>query len=229
MLNTAIVLVFACAWIADRWPSLTLLALLFAFIIVAGEVIILCLLSAKKASSGQAHSPREEIDPPFAEEVDYSIVSDDDADQRRKLARERLVRLVLKKFAEQHASRNWPIPTIEHRGDNVELDRWAAVLAKNYAAASYALYLLETSANKSNTAPQRNARRLPAKPELVNWKIVTHGGDAFNVEAGAFEIEHFGGHTNIRVLDPSRVTIEGTRRGVKSEVAPADISVPIYQ
>jgi len=54
---------------------------------------------------------------------------------------------------------------------------------------------------------------------LANWKIVTHGHDAFNVEAGAFEIEYFQGQTNIRVLDLSRVTIEGAARGKKSELA----------
>jgi hypothetical protein len=51
--------------------------------------------------------------------------------------------------------------------------------------------------------------------ELEKWKLVRHSDEAFNIKAGAFEIEYFHGKTNIRVLDSSRVTVEGENRGEK--------------
>jgi hypothetical protein len=70
---------------------------------------------------------------------------------------------------------------------------------------------------------------VPNIPELVKWKIVPHSENAFNVVAGSFEIEHFHGKTNIRILDPSHVTVEGATRGTKSKAAAPDIPVPVYQ
>jgi hypothetical protein len=65
-------------------------------------------------------------------------------------------------------------------------------------------------------------------PELEKWKIIPVSKDAFNVVAGAFEIEYFHGRTNIRVLDPTSVTVEGPNRGEKSEVAPPEVRPAVW-
>ncbi|BAL77071.1 DNA helicase [Bradyrhizobium cosmicum] len=70
---------------------------------------------------------------------------------------------------------------------------------------------------------QRSVSQLPTLPD---WKIVPQGQEAFTIDAGAFEIEHFGGRTNIRVHDPERVTVEGAKRGsavagIQPELKPA--------
>jgi hypothetical protein len=74
---------------------------------------------------------------------------------------------------------------------------------------------------------------IPVKPllpdELAKWELITHGRHAFNVIAGSFEIEHFHGQTNIRVLDPLRVTLESEVRGVKPAAASSEMGAPIYQ
>jgi hypothetical protein len=57
-------------------------------------------------------------------------------------------------------------------------------------------------------------RHQPQLAELEKWRLVVQGDQAFNIAAGAFEIEHFHGKTNIRVLDTSRVTVETGKRGV---------------
>ena len=71
-------------------------------------------------------------------------------------------------------------------------------------------------------------RRKPIT-ELEKLKVVAHGNDAFNIVAGAFEIEFFHGRTNIRVLDSSKVTIEGANRGEKLPGLPPAHQPPTYQ
>ena len=56
-------------------------------------------------------------------------------------------------------------------------------------------------------------RRRKPFAELEKWRIVAQGDKAFHISAGAFEIEHFHGMTNIRVIDASRVTVETSKRG----------------
>jgi hypothetical protein len=66
---------------------------------------------------------------------------------------------------------------------------------------------------------------------LKKWYLVVQGDEAFNIAAGAFEIEHFHGKTNIRVLDTSRVSVEiGTgKRGVSLSDAPPGLKPATYQ
>jgi hypothetical protein len=49
-------------------------------------------------------------------------------------------------------------------------------------------------------------------PELKKWHASTQGDGAFSVDAGVFQIDHFHGATNIRVIDTAHVTVEGRKR-----------------
>jgi hypothetical protein len=70
-------------------------------------------------------------------------------------------------------------------------------------------------------------RRFPAL-SCDDWQVIPQGQDAFTVDAGAFAIEHFGGKTNIRILDPLRVSIEGPTRGVPVDNSPPGINTENY-
>jgi hypothetical protein len=64
--------------------------------------------------------------------------------------------------------------------------------------------------------------------ESEKWQLVPQGKRAFKIEAGVLEIEYFHGHTNIRVMDASRVTVEGNTRGSKIKGADWDILAPLW-
>lgn len=51
LLNTTLLLLFASAWVSDRWPELTIPAIGIAFILVIGAAILLY-VAAKNASKG---------------------------------------------------------------------------------------------------------------------------------------------------------------------------------
>ncbi len=67
----------------------------------------------------------------------------------------------------------------------------------------------------------------PAAP-LDAWKLVAHGDRSFNIVAGTFEIEYFHGQVNIRILDPTKVTVEGSDRGAPVISVPPLVKAPIY-
>ncbi len=64
--------------------------------------------------------------------------------------------------------------------------------------------------------------------EAAAWNISAQGKDAFTVTAGAFEIEHFHGKTNIRVLDTSQVTVEGPTRGSRLNIETDQVKPPSW-
>ena len=64
--------------------------------------------------------------------------------------------------------------------------------------------------------------------ELAKWRYTSRGERAFSVTAGAFEIDHFHGHTNIRVLDPSTVTVQGLTEDEDGRVHPAQLRTPMW-
>jgi hypothetical protein len=72
-------------------------------------------------------------------------------------------------------------------------------------------------------------RRLPA--EIRKWTLSEQSENAFTVEAGAFVIEHFHGHTNIKVNDPDRVTVQPSPQISTSDIrnfALAGLKFPVF-
>lgn len=65
--------------------------------------------------------------------------------------------------------------------------------------------------------------------ELAKWTIAVRNKNSFSVTAGPFEIDLFHGHYNIRVLDPSTVTVQGIARDDDGCEVPAALRAPTFQ
>jgi hypothetical protein len=136
-------------------------------------------------------------------------------------------------------------PPVQEENESSEIERIHAVLlgprragvwaasdvwaVPHHGASAYLLVPIGAGRSRSLLAAEVIRRRRQSEGELANWKLIKHSETAFNVAAGAFEIEYFNGHTNIRVLDSSRVTIEGPQRGAAEDIIPPGIRPPSYQ
>jgi len=105
---------------------------------------------------------------------------------------------------------------------------WAALMLRETSSKKHELETLFFDLSKDYSATllgvhrrRHDISRLPA--QLRAWELEVVDPNAFQIKAGDFEIEHFHGQTNIRVLNPSVVTVEGPRRGVMLPDAPAGL------
>lgn len=235
LLNASLFVLFACAWVADRWPSLAGAAIFLGFIVVIAEAAIFYF--AKNALKKSVPTGRELV---WAEESRVSepaevylhpnpIEPDLVTFHRHTVMANRMMvhrqAILMAKLYKQRARASevvtWALTDLEEGQARTlqEAERMRAV------ARSLQVWV---DAKHLETWPSWEATRRPPSKELANWKLHHQGEEAFNITAGAFEIEHFHGRTNIRILDPSRVTVESERRGDLSPVAPAGLNPAIY-
>ena len=223
LLNATLVILFATAWVSDRWPELTLPAILLALVVVVGQAILFYYF-ARKSSSRDAEQvvshkyPREVAD----------LVSP----EINRLA-------ALTHLLEDHKTEvDYRVYTTAidlltkprlHRG--AIMRHYFVHSALRPRASQPSTWALATLREKESLYAMIWEPELPRvrSSELAKWKVVPQGDEAFKLVAGAFEIEVFHGLTNIRILDSSRVTIEGEASGTRSKVAPLGIRPPRYQ
>lgn len=228
LLNATLLLLFASAWVSDRWPEYTLTAIVSAFIVVIGEVILLYVMAKRAASQSNSQFPVPKV-------VDSQRVQHDHDLPVEVLSRDVVFQRDFGDALTEHESLvlHHRYMMLHHQNNMLYALRPRASRVSTWALAA----LLEDQAARVVTvrnlkiARERIARELapPISRELEKWKVVPHGDEAFNIVAGAFEIEFFHGLTNIRILDSSRVTVEGETRGVKSKAAPPNIRPARYQ
>lgn len=198
LLYAALLLVFASAWASDTWPRLTVPAILFAVLVVLGEAIAL-VWAARRLRSNEMASKNTVVLDYVSRELHSSL----------------------------HSVGKW---SSEHHDLDVLLLNENQVL--RYRASRPSTWAMGRGLNDELCAPiiQRSLRQ-PLQSQLPspirNWKITGESTDAFNIEAGAFEIQHFHGQTNIRVIDPDQVTVEGVRRDSSGRDAPVAIREPV--
>jgi hypothetical protein len=225
-------LLFASAWVADQWPEFTIPALVLAAVVVFGDAVLFAVLARQAASKDGASQGVQD------EKREISDVVFEEPEERRHA--DVVAAWFSSTINEQHLI---ALTSVEQRRAMVEqrraIYRWHLHYALRQSRASRAWTLAALSEETFRALDKAQlqlwlARELfePRRiisPELEKWKVVTHSKDAFNIVAGAFEIEHFHGRTNIRVLDASRVTVEGTKRGEKPKGVLPDIRPAIYQ
>jgi hypothetical protein len=245
LLNATLLLVFATAWVSHSWPEFTVPAIVLAFAIVIGEAALLYVAAKKEAAASEAAASRAS-----AEAVRRLEAREGSGSSEVVLAQNRsmveyadLISAYQRYFSEHHkdasrellrdrellaAHHHYMVYALRPRASRVS--SWAlATLHENRSL--YLAFARELELRLASEVELRRALRanFMAPSELAKWKVTTQGEEAFNISAGAFEIEYFRGRTNIRVLDSSRVTVEDERRGVKSKVAPPGMDAPIYQ
>lgn len=194
-LNAPLVLIFLSAWVSDRWPMVTLPAIATA---VAGVVVEAVWLyrSAKNAKLEARGVPQsvELTIPPYEHDENVEsktggIVSN----------------VSVATFGvDDHAYRHFLIASSQNAAKHV-----AMMASSHPAVATFERDLMAAWSRRAN-----DNRLTPL--DLAKWQLSTQGDRAFRVDAGAFEIHHFHGHTNIRVIDVDRVTVEAKPRDHRS-------------
>jgi hypothetical protein len=201
-LNAMLLLAFAAAWVSDQWPQFAIPAIAFAGLVVFGAALLLY-VAAKHARACKEPPPKNPEHQSVQHETSHATPASATVERKSLWSVEVLANL----YAHGRAYDDEAfISFLAHRPSDIR-------------AAYVAL---------SQSWPLKHG--LPSTPdELSKWRLIRHAPDSFNIRAGSFEIEHFHGHTNIRVLDPSRVTVEGEERGVRPKSAPPGIKAPVYQ
>jgi hypothetical protein len=196
LLNIPLLVLFICAWAADRWPEYSAAAISFAFLVVVAEVVFLYFLSRRRTA------------------VAVPAVFDDSRDE-----------CTLDDLAVATALTKSPVTSFYVSTHSVYHSRARASEVRTWALAT--IPREERFLRAMTRDAVRHALVLPRIME--EWQVSAQGDDAFSIAAGAFEIEYFHGQTNIRVLDPGRVTVEGRVRGRGVEGVSAHIKPAIYQ
>ena len=209
-LNGTLFALFATVWAADRWPQYGLLALALGFLVVICAALLLYRTAARIRSSLKAprFQPAESRRGP-APLLDVAISSPprdvpDLRDREFPIVQEQLPLAVYLRSLRASRASPWAIA----RSNEQRLHRFAPELEFR--------------------RPQNLELAKRRVLEAAKWQVVPQGEGAFSIIAGAFEIEHFYGRTNIRVIDPLRVTIEGELRGSRTKVAPAEFCAPTW-
>jgi hypothetical protein len=213
LLNASLFVLFGFAWVSDRWPELATMAILAAAGFVAIEGFLLFRFSRRHERNGKdevntvevAHSPLTHV-------ARNSMSTASSNDQALKDAL----------YSEILQSQSQALRALQRHRAHLLHDAHL-VHEKDFAN----FFLRWTTAHSREArfrflvAIKELEHSQPKLAELKKWRLVVQGDEAFNIAAGAFEIEHFHGKTNIRVLDTSRVTVETGKRGVSlSDVLP---------
>jgi hypothetical protein len=222
LLNATLFVLFGFAWLSDRWPELATTAILSACAFVAFEVILLFNFSrrdepdakdgaveaAKPQATANARSnlpvasPKAFPNDEALKDALYSEILESQSQALRALQRHR-AHLLTEAYL------------LHEKNVATYLLRWTTAHSRE-------------ARFKFLVAVKELDRRQPRLAELEKWRLLVQG-DEFNVAAGAFEIEHFHGRTNIRVLDTSRVTVETGKRGVSLPDAVPGLALATYQ
>lgn len=192
LLNAPIILILISAWISDRWQALTAPAIAIAVAAVATEVF--WLRSSAKRMRVKIRKPSAAGLAP----VERSAKVSD------KLPSESIPRIPVVSPPHLAEIAAWLVVDGQIKEKSI-VPRQVPVSG----AALWALTMLPENRGFQKSLPHRPS-------DLEKWKLMVQGEEAFKVEAGAFEIEHFYGHTNIRILDASRVTVEGKERASRA-------------
>jgi hypothetical protein len=202
LLNSTLFILFAAATTADRWPDFAIPAAVVAFAVVAIEAVVFWRF-VKERNQQHVGSLARESSP----HLDNMVPTD------TFLAEPKLPKPTI----DIHERRL--IAHLRHHRQQQHVSNVMAVWAMAHVREERYQYL--------NVVKEMERRR--SITELDKLKVVAHSNDAFNIVAGAFEIEYFHGRTNIRVLDSSKVTVEGAARGEKIMDLLPGIQPPIYQ
>jgi len=211
-LNATLFFLFVCAFVSDRWPEATTAAIVAAVLIVALQAALL--LRANRTFSKElpqlAGSEKLEVSTPRR---DLDVIPPRD--------------VALTNALYLHALRG----ASSQRLHSVQRARFYALHVK--ATADLLAWTVANSREDRFTylvALKDMEKSRPQLAELEKWRVFAQGDDAFHIAAGAFEIEHFHGKTNIRVIDASRVTVETEKRGESlPNSAPGMLRPPTYQ
>jgi hypothetical protein len=213
-LNSIMLLVFAAAWVSDVWPQATALALGVTFAVVVGTTASLYFVARRASTARRASNEGflrpHEVKPKKQEAGPLR----DDRDYVHYVASE-VGHAFAKQVLDWHSHRNKPLTKAD-----------ATFIAYMAATHDYLCELRKIDELHLKGSRLRTWQAAPAR-DLESWKFIPLGPSAFNIEAGAFVIEHSCGHTNIQVLDPARVAVEGGRRSAKGFTL-AELCVSIW-
>ncbi|WP_158812511.1 hypothetical protein [Methylocapsa sp. S129] len=227
ILNATVLLLFAAAWVSDEWPQLTIPSLLAAFVVIGGEAAVLYLLATKVRSEAGAKTQSQEIVNTHVHH-DHVAISQSTGivDEYRELEASSERDLVLFLNRHHHAMLKRRRMAYAPRPRASQASTWALAALNDDRSQFFAVI----KSQDGWTAGEIEARRA-LNSELAKWKAFPDGSEAFRIEAGAFMIEYFHGRTNIRVLDSTKVTVEGSTRGSKLKTSPlsSDFCAPVYQ
>ncbi|HEY8333605.1 MAG TPA: hypothetical protein VIQ05_07400 [Tardiphaga sp.] len=208
MLNSTLFLLFGAATIADRWPGFAMHVGVLAFAVVAIEAAVFWRFVKQ----------RNERDDISRSEVNNIALDHSNSYLDTKVQADMFLmapNLLMSSF-DIHERRL--LAHLRHRHQQE---------ARHVLAAWALAHVREERFQYLNIVKEMERRR--PITELEKLKVVAHSNDAFNIVAGAFEIEFFHGRTNIRVLDSSKVTVEGATRGEKVAGLLPGIPTPTYQ
>ena len=228
LLNGTLLLVFVTAWVSDRWPEFTLTAIVIACAVVLGEAILLY-VSAREAAACKEPPPKVIENQHVMHDYNLPVAPAQQArltNRAEEVITEFAMRQVELRYRDRLALHHEYMPeALRPRAGRVSSWSLGALQEDQTLCLAFVREYFRLARERGRLVPIR-----PQVPdELAKWELITHGRESFNIVAGSFVIEHFHGRTNIRVLDPLRVTVEGEKRGAKSKVAPPEIDAPIYQ
>jgi hypothetical protein len=191
---------FGCACVADWKPDLFYAAAASALLAMAAQVAFI-IGSGKRLSRGMTKDTELQSQDLTAEHPRTASIADVGA----ALAAQRLAAAALRgAVAESYVT--FAALGIEHGGIAISHqlkrlqpsvgDEWALFLA------------LQERAHRRLSTVQANSPFRNHLSTRNNWRILDYAPDIFNVDAGAFEIEHISGQTVIRIRDHSTVKVE---------------------
>lgn len=229
LLNLPLVGLFACAWISDRWPDLMAPALVLAAALTLFEVIALGAAARRRTTTGAVSSQAkvhlrddksegstaEVLIPAVQVEVYPSSTSLATAALRERHLVELQLRraLVIEQLREVKAL------------SRASMEALVAVRSIRPRASEVSLWV---TAERRAVEMQLRRAALHRRVGPDYWRLIPNDANSFTIDAGVFEIEYFGGQTNIRIHDPSKVTIEGSERGAPVPNLPPDLKPPRY-
>jgi hypothetical protein len=220
LLNASLFVLFGFAWISDRWPELATTAILAASAFVVIEGFLLFKLSRRHERNKEEVRTVEVTNSSLTHDARSNLPTFSLNDQALKDAL----------YSEILQSQSQALRTLQRHRAHL-LHEGHLVHQKDFA--NY--FLRWTTAHSREArfrflvAVKELEHTQPKLAELKKWRLIVQGDEAFNIAAGAFEIEHFHGKTNIRVLDTSRVTVETGKRGVSLPDALPGLSPVSYQ
>lgn len=221
LLNASLFVLFGFAWVSDRWPEFATVAILSAAAFVAIEGFLLFKFSRRHEPNGKDEVKTVEVThSPLTHDARNSLPTASSNDQALKDAL----------YYEILQSQSQSLRALQRHRAHLLHDAHL-VQEKDFAN----FFLTWTTAHSREArfrflvAIKELEHSHPKLSELKKWRLVVQGDEAFNIAAGAFEIEHFHGKTNIRVLDTSRVTVETGKRGVSLPDALPGLTPATYQ
>ena len=224
LLNLPLLILFLCAWVSDRWPDLMLSALIVAFAVMGIEVGILVYLAKQKRNgNGDRIGPVKTPAETGAVVLEPQILHVHGQLWRPSTNKKRVAQLMLDRHVALLDYKATDLHAIHRAFESSEF----LYRTQRARASEVTLWIIGDILSRSNEIQNKRAS-LHRRGGPGNWNVIPQGKDSFTIDAGAFEIEHFGGKTNIRIHDPSRVTVEGSERGAPVVGLPPDVKAAPY-